>query len=70
MFSLLKEKRLRWLGHVRRMKDGKFPKNVLYSELADSSRAIGLFRFKDVCKRDLKTCGIDSLLINLLHRSN
>ena len=61
MFSLLKERRLRWLGHVRRMKDGRLPKDILHSELNDDSRAIGrlLLRFKDVCKRDLKTCGID-----------
>ena len=61
MFTLLKERRLRWLDHVWRMKDGRLPKNILYGKLVDGSRAIGrtLHRFKDVCKRDLKTCGID-----------
>ena len=46
---------------VRCMKDGRFPNDILYSELADGSRAKGrsLLRFKDACKRDLKTCGIE-----------
>ena len=50
IFSLLKESRLRWLGHVRRMKDGRLPKDIFFSKLADGSRAIGrtLLRFKDV----------------------
>ena len=61
MFSLLKKRRLQWLGHDKRMKDGRLPKSILYSELADDSRAIGrlFLRFEDVCKRDLKACGID-----------
>ena len=61
MFSLLKERWLRWLDHVRRIKDGRILKEMLYSELVDGSIALGrpLLRFKDVCKRDLKTCGID-----------
>ena len=61
MFSLLKERGLRWLGHVRRMKDGRLPKDILYSELADGNKAIDrpLLRSKKVCKHYLKTCGID-----------
>ena len=61
MFSLLKERRLRWLGHVRRIEDGRLPKDIHYSELADGSRTIGglLFLFKNVYKRDLEICGID-----------
>ena len=46
---------------VRRLKDARLLKDILYSELADGSRAIdrSLLRFNDVCKCDLKTCGID-----------
>ena len=29
MFTMLRQRRLRWLGHVRRMKDGRIPKDVL-----------------------------------------
>ena len=43
------------------MKDGRIPKDLLYAELAEGKRATGRphLRFKDVCKRDLKTIGID-----------
>ena len=34
MFTLLRQRRLRWLGHVHRMKDGRIPKDILYGELA------------------------------------
>ena len=34
MFTLLRQRRLRWLGHVRRMEDGRIPKDILYGELA------------------------------------
>merc|ERR1712237_70973 len=53
---LLSQRRLRWIGHVRRMKDGRIPKDVLYGELAVGHRHTGrsMLRFKDVCKRDLK----------------
>ena len=54
--------RLRWLGHVRRMEDGRIPKDLLYDELATGCRPIGqpALHFKDVCKRDLKLTGIDA----------
>ena len=34
MYSLLRQRRLRWLGHVFRMKDGRLPKDILYGQLA------------------------------------
>ena len=34
MYTLLRQRRLRWLGHVRRMDDGRIPKYILYGELA------------------------------------
>ena len=56
MFALLSQRRLRWLGHVVRMQDGRIPKDILYGELTTGTRPTGrpLLRFKDVCKRDLK----------------
>ena len=55
LYTLLKQRRLRWLGHVTRMKDGRIPKDLLYGELATGKRPTGRpqLRFKDVCKRDL-----------------
>ena len=56
------QRRLRWLGHVTRMEDGRIPKDLLYGELALGKRPIGRpqLRFKDVCKRDLKVLGINT----------
>ena len=61
LYTMLQQRRLRWLGHVHRMADGRIPKDLLYGELATGSRAPGRpnLRFKDVCKRDMKSMGID-----------
>ena len=61
MFAILSERRLRWLGHVKRMDPGRIPKDILYGELAEGTRPIGRprLRYKDVCKRDIKTADID-----------
>ena len=61
IFMLLSQRRLRWLGHVRRMADGRIPKDLLYGELSRGARSRGRprLRFKDTCKRDLKSASID-----------
>lgn len=38
---LLRQGRLRWLGHMRRIEDGQLPKDILYSELASGKRPKG-----------------------------
>jgi hypothetical protein len=60
MFTILSERRLRWLGHVRRMDTGRIPKDLLYGELAEGTRPTGRprLRYKDVCKKDMKTVNI------------
>ena len=60
MHAVLTQRRLRWIGHVRRMDDGRIPKDIFYGELSTGTRSVGrpLLRFKDVCKRDMKKCGI------------
>lgn len=62
MFGLLSQRRLRWLGHVSRMEDGRIPKDMLYGQLATGTRSAGrpLLRFKDVCKRDMKAANINT----------
>ena len=61
MYTLLRQRRLRWLGHVRRMEDGRIPKDILYGELASGKRSVGRpqLRYKDVCKGDLKALDIN-----------
>ena len=62
IYTILCERQLCWLGHVKRMDPGRIPKDLLYGELAEGSRHAGRpkLRFKDVCKRDMKRCNIDS----------
>ena len=61
MYTLLRQRRMHWIGHVRRMEDGRIPKDVLYGELAAGKRPRGRpqLRYKDVCKRDMKALEID-----------
>ena len=62
MYTLLRQRRLSWLGHVRRMEDGRITKDILYGELASGKGSVGRLqlRCKDVCKRDLKALDINS----------
>ena len=63
MYTLLRQRRLRWLGHVRPMEDGRIPKALLYGELALGRRTTGRphLRYKDVCIRDMKAVDIDNM---------
>ena len=49
------------MGHVRRIKEGRIPKNILYGELIAGMRNFGRsqLRYQDVCKRDMKELKID-----------
>jgi len=51
----MKQRRLRWLGHVRRMEDGRLPKHILYGEFYNMPRRTGRpkMRYKGVIKRDM-----------------
>ena len=52
MYTLLRQRRVHWIGHVCRMEDGRIPKDILYGELAIGKRPCGCpqLRYKDVCK--------------------
>ena len=60
MYSILSKRRLRWLGQVHRMDDGRIPKEFLYGQLKTGVRKVRclVLRFKDASKRDLKACEI------------
>ena len=62
MYTLLRQRRLRWLGHVHRMNDGRIPKDTMYGELASRKRTTGRTRlpYKAVCMRDMKALDIDA----------
>ena len=62
MYTLLRQRRLRWLGHVNRMEGGRIPKDVLYGELVSGTRLVGWPKlcYKDICKRDMKALDINT----------
>ena len=61
--SILKQRRLRWLGHVHRVPIDRLPKQILYGELTGGKQPVGRpkLRYKDVIKRDLTDYGIDPM---------
>ena len=63
MYTLLRQRRLRWVCHVRRMEDGRIPKDIIYGEQALGRRTTGRphLRYKDVCIRDMKAVDIDTM---------
>ena len=62
IFTLLRQRRLCWLGHFHHMPDGCIPKDLLYRELACGKRPIGRpwLRYCDIVKRDMKAVGINT----------
>ncbi len=60
LWTVIRRRRLRWIGHLRRMDDSRIPKSILFGELAAGKRSVGhpLLRYKDSIKRDLKDFGI------------
>ena len=61
LYTLLSQRRLRWLGHVHRITNGRIPKDMLYGELITGTRTVGrkYLRYRDTCKRDMKVAEID-----------
>ena len=65
MFALLSQRWLCWLGHVSRMEDGKISKDIFYDAGPRPAGKPSL-GFKDVCKRDLTSGQISTLLVEKL----
>ena len=59
--SMLMKRRLKWLGHVRRMPDHRLPKQLMCCqlEIGDRKQYKPQTRWKDIIKRDLKKCNFD-----------
>ena len=64
IFALLRQRQLRWAGHVSRMSDKRLPKRLLYGELQSGARSHGgqKKRFKDTLKVSMKDFNIDPTL--------
>ena len=55
--SKIKEKRLRWFGHIERRKEDHYLKRVQQMELAGRRRGRPKTRWKDCARRDVeKNC--------------
>ena len=57
--SILQLKRLKWLGHIEKMADFRWPKKLLVSKICGSKRSQGgqKHRWHDVVNNDLKAIG-------------
>ena len=62
MFTLLRQRRLCWLGHVLCMREGRIPRDLLCGELVSEKRPTGRpqLRYRDVVKRDMKAVDINT----------
>ena len=51
----MRQRRLRWLGHIRLMGDGRLPKDILYGEFCNAPSWTGRPKLhkKDAIKRDM-----------------
>jgi len=60
MDLIIKERRLRWLGHVLRMEDDRIPKQATRWQMDSCTRRAGRPRSNwiDTVSRDLKTVGM------------
>ena len=60
--SILQLKRLKWLGHIERMADSRWPKKLLVSKICGGKRSQSgqKHRWHDVVNNDLKAIGLVS----------
>ena len=70
--GMLMERRLRWLGHVARMEEGRIPKRMLFGRLEGATRAQSkpLKRWKDVVRGDMRSVGIEDRWYGMVGERN
>ena len=58
--SMMRRRRLRWLGHVRRMSDERWPKQMMHAWIEDETRPRWKpkQRWRDVVNKDLEELGL------------
>ena len=58
--TMVRKARLKWLGHVRRMPNHRYPKMILFSEMSKGKRKQRKprQRWKDIVKADLRAFGM------------
>ena len=63
IYTLLRQRRMKWLGHVHSTDVGRIPNDLLYGKLRQGVRGTGrpLPTYKDVCKNDFKKPDINEL---------
>ena len=59
MYNTLSQRKLPWLSHVLRMNDERIPEDLLWSLKWVSNDGRPRLRYKDVCKRNLKSLNVD-----------
>lgn len=59
--TMIRKARLKWLGHVRRMPEHRYPLKILFSELSLGKRnhSKPKQRWKDLVKSDMRNFGMD-----------
>lgn len=62
IYTLLRKRRLLWVGHVHRMDDGHMSKNILCGQLSIGKTHVARpqLHYKNVCRRDLKPLYINT----------
>ena len=60
--EIIRQRRMRWLGHVQRMDGERYPRCMLWGRLAAGKRRKGgqKLRWVDLCSADLKRKGVDA----------
>ena len=67
--TMVRKRRLRWLGHVARMDPGRIPRQLLVCKFETGQRTVGgqKMRWADIVTKDLKRCKVDVVSYRFVH---